>query len=236
MFRLRLGIHQWAAVDRSSIESAFQHASFEGGLAWRLVTEPPFDALVMICPAQRSEDTSRLAKVGEVTLALVRSDGHVHPLELPFRCDGFRSVLRRVQCELLGDIEAEWESADLPDTSVTAHAPHQIMLRHWPPASLLYNDPSRVRMAALLIERKFSMPELASVSGQSVAQCSFFVQALHRAGLVEHYSPGTTFDVPQRRGTLCAASSTAERKSLKQALFGSIKHWFKARGRAGRQI
>lgn len=222
MFFLRLGVHQCASGDRPLIESAFRLYASDASFAWKLVDEPPFEVLIMYCPVARPRSGSSIeGAYSEATLALVRSDGQFHPLARPICTAEFRSLLRQIHCAMLGGLRLEGESVIPPVEEPIAADTRQVMLRDWPPASLLRNDRQKIDLAVLLLERKVSMRELAALSGQPISQCSLFVQSLDRAGLVEHYA----FEVPTSAQRLrWARPAIAQRKSTQRGFGARIRH------------
>mgnify|MGYP003583401272 CR=1 FL=1 len=187
MFFLRLGIHRWATVDRGSLDSLFQGFTTDRGFAWRLGETPPFDGLIMNYPqdpaGQGRSDDGWLAP----RLAVFGSDRRIHPLEQPVTAEQLGELLCKLQVELL--LKRSINGGHSAHVSLKASISdlRRIMLRTWPPASLLCDDPGRVHLAAILMERKCNLAELSALSGQSITQCDFFIQLVHRAGLVEHY-------------------------------------------------
>lgn len=200
MFILRLGIHRWATIDREWLDSVFQEFKNDRGFAWRLVQEPPFDGLIMNYPA----DSAEMGKSGDpqaaAPLAVFGPDGRVHSLKNPAEIEYFKELLSKLQIDLL--LKRSLNRGDDTDGSskISLSDPRQVMLRTWPPSALLCNDPERVHLAAILMEQKCNVAELAARSGQAIAQCDFFVQIMHRAGLVEHYPADTSSSVAMHRG------------------------------------
>ena len=81
-------------------------------------------------------------------------------------------------------------SSDLrPFVDPPAPEPIRYMLRSWPQAVLLKNDPDLVRMASLLMTQQLSMDELADLSGLTLYSSAEFLQLLHEHDLLEVHVP-----------------------------------------------
>lgn len=80
-------------------------------------------------------------------------------------------------------------SVQYAHTDHPALGPIRYMLRRWPPATLLNNEPDKVRMASVLAREEVSMDELADLSEQTLTRCAEFLQALHELEVLEVHQP-----------------------------------------------
>ncbi|RUR71234.1 hypothetical protein EJP67_29740 [Variovorax guangxiensis] len=186
MLPLRLGVHRVPAIERVVIQTIVRLSAHDTDFAWLLVDAPPYDALLVDeTTVGGMDDISRLARV---IIRLTRAGASEYPdvLERPIRAEKLQQLLKRIGDNLHGE-RLPHSGAGGEEMKIEVSDSVRFMLRRWPSALLLGNDPGKVRMASLLVRRELNAIELAELSEQSLSQCATFLHALRQAGVLELY-------------------------------------------------
>ncbi|RUR71284.1 hypothetical protein EJP67_29990 [Variovorax guangxiensis] len=200
------------------IEAVLVESAWHPDFIWQLVDEPPFDALLIVRPTSQEQDSSVGLDHDFGTMAIVCTSGKFHTLEMPLNPVQLRRSLIELQPEpRLGFETCRCRTASSEECDAT-----RLMLKCWPPTSLLDNDPDRVQLAVLLLEQRISFTELIERSGQSPTQCALFVSVLDQVGLLERYS-----DIPSIPQPAVPRLPVKPRfgRSLTQMIFVLSRKW-----------
>ena len=195
MSNLRLGTYKLPAAEVVLVQTLFRLYAHGGDFNWTFVSAPPYDALLV--DGSNDEDVApEVAAMAKSVLRLTRMNSTPRPdtLQRPSRADKLQEWLRSIQNGFEDTRPAAWLASapsqpaasepPQPEAPITI-SPLRFKLRRWPPAALLRSDPNRIRMATILSRRALNAAELASISGQEVAECQSFLQTLQTTGLVE---------------------------------------------------
>jgi hypothetical protein len=219
MPRLRLGLFRLPAVEIVVVQTIVRLSAQNGSFPWKLVDEPPFDALLV--DGTLIED--HLAEVEQMapavlTVTRLHSEGMANTLERPIRAEKLQQWLSNTGREL---VEARrWAGAVKLESALSQELldSARFMLRRWPPVALMGRNEDNDRMANLLWQRQMSVSEMAERSGQSVSRCVGFLQVLRNAGVL---------DVHVRASLQAEAQPPATRQQSRR------ESWHPARGLVG---
>ncbi|MDQ0043664.1 hypothetical protein [Variovorax boronicumulans] len=190
------------AVEIVVVQTIVRLSAQNGSFPWKLVDEPPFDALLV--DGTLIED--RLAEVEQMapavlTVTRLHSEGMANTLERPIRAEKLQQWLSNTGREL---VEARrWAGAVKLESALSQELldSARFMLRRWPPVALIGRNEDNDRMANLLWQRQMSVSEMAERSGQSVSRCVGFLQVLRNAGVLDVQMGETTPDAPKLPAT-----------------------------------
>ncbi|MDQ0606331.1 hypothetical protein [Variovorax boronicumulans] len=202
MPRLRLGLFRLPAVEIVVVQTIVRLSAQNGSFPWKLVDEPPFDALLV--DGTLIED--HLAEVEQMapavlTVTRLHSEGMANTLERPIRAEKLQQWLSNTGREL---VEARrWAGAVKLESALSQELldSARFMLRRWPPVALMGRNEDNDRMANLLWQRQMSVSEMAERSGQSVSRCVGFLQVLRNAGVLDVQMGETPPDAPKLPAT-----------------------------------
>lgn len=201
----RCGVRGLPAAETLLLRTLFrlyQHGASD--FRWTLVDAAPYDALLVDANAETADDNVQaILTLGSAALA-----GMPNALARPLRSEMLEAWLLSTQRELLAKQEtaalaapvavpAEQPAAApaaMPAVTVPVATAAQAAdgnanadtykLTRWPPAAMLRNDPSLIRMATVLSRRAMTIAELARVSQQPADNASMFVMSLRDASLL----------------------------------------------------
>jgi len=197
MQALRLGAHKLPEAEVVLLRTLFRLFAYDKAFCWTLSSEAPYDALVVDANAPEAQSPEFRASVSAVlTLGPASAGDGPDRLARPLRADRLQAWLkskeataqeaRLASAQTPGRVAAPVQTPT-PAESAAPKAPSQgsLKLRRWPPASILRNDPMRVRMATLLSRRAMVPSELAAACNQPLAMCQAFMTNLQLMGLLE---------------------------------------------------
>ncbi|PIF73802.1 hypothetical protein CLU95_0919 [Variovorax sp. 54] len=174
---LRLGVHRLPAIERVVIQTTVRLSANQGNCRWKLVQEPPYDALLVDETGLDSLDES--SRAASVILKLTRDASDLpNSLQRPIRAEKLQLLLRDLQQTLHEASTKRRLTSKKPVASDSA----RFMLRRWPANKLIANDPDKILLASLLMRYTLSARELAKLSKQSISRCTEFLHLLHQAG------------------------------------------------------
>ena len=255
MSSYRLGTYRLPAAEVVLVRTLMRLYAHDASFPWTFADAPPYDALLADGTTAEGSGTEpeRLARA---VLRLTRLNGGGGPdtLERPLRADKLQAWLKRVEAGIHGtpgagapaepaaasaapERQARPEPAAAPASRGAAEAQAapaldptlagvRLKLRRWPPATMLRNDPQRIRMATLLSRRPLQVEELASISGRPLDECQTFVRNLQAVGLVNvQASPPESSLAPQAGAEPAVAhhTHTPPRARFAAGLIGSIR-------------
>lgn len=207
--QLRLGTIGLAAKDVAYIRALLRLYTHTAKLAWVLVDQPPYQAVVTD-RAARAGDPAWFAQFTGAVLTLVEPPGAPEDdtVAYPVHAEQLRTWLARRQQDLHAPASrtapapapaaAPNVTASAPTAAAAAAVPaavgeRRFKLRRWPSPALLQGDPSHLKIATLLSRNALGVARLAALTGQSEDACRRFVATLHGAGLlVESVASGST--------------------------------------------
>lgn len=181
---LRCGVQGLPAAETALVRTLFrlyQHGTSD--FRWSLVDSAPYDAIL----------------VDSNSPHLATEHGHdgvkaVLTLTRPLRSEMLETWLLQTQREFFPEGMAarpvEAVQAPLPARPAAAQTPvpapqaNAYKLMRWPPAAMLRNDPTLIRMATVLSRRAMTITELAQVSQQPLDNAQAFALALRDAGML----------------------------------------------------
>lgn len=177
---LKLGVHHLSEAEARLVQAMVRLFAIgaPGNFHWVFANQQPFDAVIV--DAQSPDmGTPALQCISKVILAL--SDGlpSVHAydtLTRPIRSDRLENWLSNMQHKL---------HASPAKTHHALDTQHCFKLRHWPPAQLLHQDPSRLSMATLMSRQAVTVEELVKITKEPPERCHTFVQLLRSMNLVD---------------------------------------------------
>lgn len=244
---LRCGVLGLSVAETALIRTLFklyQHGS--GDFRWTLADAAPYDALLVdaavdITSARTLAAADTILTIGSAALA-----GQPDALARPLRSEMLEAWLLRTQRRLLAAGQAPEApvhrpaaialpatlSAILSATAVPDPMPSakpvatpadtgMHKLTRWPPAAMLRNDPTLIRMATMLARRPIKVSDLAQACQQPVDAASAFVFALRDAGLLEKAAPSP---LPRpARAPIGAARPTHVPAKLQRSLVSRIR-------------
>jgi len=224
MPRLRLGLFRLPAVEIVVVQTIVRLSAQNGSFPWKLVDEPPFDALLV--DGTLIED--HLAEVEQMapavlTVTRLHSEGMANTLERPIRAEKLQQWLSNTGREL---VEArQWAGAGKLESALSQELldSARFMLRRWPPVALMGRNEDNDRMANLLWQRQMSVSELAERCGQSVSRCVGFLQVLRNAGVLDVQLGGTP---PDESRLPAAPQPKKESPDPGQGLIGGLARRF----------
>ncbi len=205
---LRLGTFQLSPAEAGLIRALVQ--LFASGdtseLNWQYVDEAPYDVLVVdanvkdMAAVRSLNKAGSLLKVGE---AVPGAGAGPEMMVRPIRRDKLEVSLLHFQHQILqGGSGREVINVQEADSAIriagamlrqddpgNASAQPRFKLRRWPPAELLHNDASRIRMATLLSKRPMLMSEMVEMSRQPIERCKAFIQLLQGFNLIDAHLP-----------------------------------------------
>lgn len=186
--QLRCGVQGLPAAETALVRTLFrlyQHGASD--FRWSLVDSAPYDAIL----------------VDSNSPHLATEHGHegvkaVLTLTRPLRSEMLETWLLQTQREFFPEGKAARPaeaapaaaSARPPEAPAAAHTPvpapqaDAYKLMRWPPAAMLRNDPTLIRMATVLSRRAMTITELAQVSQQPLDNAQAFALALRDAGML----------------------------------------------------
>lgn len=186
---LRLGLYRLPTIERVVIQTTIRLSANQGNCRWKLVQEPPYDALLVDETGLDSLDESLRAT--SVILKLTRYASELpNSLQRPIRAEKLQLLLRELQQTLHEASTKRRLASEKPAAPSSA----RFMLRRWPANKLIANDPDRILLASLLIRYTLSARELAKLSKQSISRCTEFLHLLHQAGALNVHPVGS-FDL-----------------------------------------
>lgn len=179
---LRLGVHRLPAIERVVIQTTVRLAAHQGSRKWKLVQDPPYDALLV--DESDFDSLDEALRTTRFILKLTRdASDQPNSLQRPIRAEKLQHLLRSLQ----HTSPSAWAHRLDGDEGPKLEGPERFMLERWPANRLLANDPERVLLASLLMRYTLSASELADLSKQPVSRCTDFLYLLQQAGaLVLH--------------------------------------------------
>lgn len=218
----RLGQWQLPESEISLIRAYFRLYVQNPGFRWNFVEEPPFDALLI--DESVTDINSVLKKFAPHASILVtweQKNNAVSFLQRPLRSDNLEKWLKRIEYEIsqqessserpvltsavLSTIQAS--NSVLPNSSRPAgtggnekpasHSSEYFKLRRWPPAMLLQKNPTRTRLATMLLRRAMRLEEMTAVTQRPLQECVSFLNLLKNSGLIEVYAEAVPTPQPQ---------------------------------------
>lgn len=240
MQALRLGAHKLPEAEVVLLRTLFRLFAYDKTFCWTLSSEAPYDALVVDANAPEAQSPEFRASVSAVlTLGPASAGDGPDRLARPLRADRLQAWLkskeasaqeaRLTSAQTPGRVAAPVPApAPAPAETAASKAPSQgsLKLRRWPPASILRNDPMRVRMATLLSRRAMVPRELAAACDQPLAMCQAFMTNLQLMGLLE--SPaGVAAPTPPPEAVAKASHKTSSghgAKAVSPSLIKSIRN------------
>lgn len=203
--QLRLGTIGLAAKDVAYIRALLRLYTHTAKLAWVLVDQPPYQAVVTD-RAARAGDPAWFAQFTGAVLTLVEPPGAPEDdtVAYPVHAEQLRTWLARRQQDLhapasrAAPAPAAAPNVTAPAAAASAAVPAaagelRFKLRRWPSPALLQGDPSHLKIATLLSRNALGIARLAALSGQPEDACRRFLVTLQQAGLlVESVASGST--------------------------------------------
>lgn len=183
---LRCGVQGLPAAEAALVRTLFrlyQHGASD--FRWSLVDSAPYDAILVDSNSPHLATEHGHAGVKAV-LTLTR----------PLRSEMLETWLLQTQREFFpeGKAAPAVEPVQAPVPAKLSEAPVTVRtsapqadaykLMRWPPAAMLRNDPSLIRMATMLSRRAMTIAELAQVSQQPIDNAQAFALALRDAGML----------------------------------------------------
>ena len=190
---LRCGVQGLPAAETTLVRTLFKlyhHGASD--FRWALVDVPPYDAMLVDSNANHAEVAQ-----GHPTVKAVLTVGSTGPaaspntLTRPLRSEMLEAWLLQVQRQFSSPTGSTAPAQALPTlaTASEAREPDAYKLSRWPPAAVLRNDASLIRMATALSRRPMTLIELARLSQQPVERVRSFVRVLRKADLLERPAP-----------------------------------------------
>lgn len=217
---LRCGVQGLPAAEVALIRTLFklyQHGTSD--FCWVLVDTQPCDALLRDA---NTETPGALPGHEAVEAVLVLGGASLasspNALARPLRSEMLEAWLLKTQHQIFAKTQ--------PVAAVNALRAHETgaanrvnaacvglyKLLRWPPATMLRNDPSLIRMATVLSRRPMNINELARVSQQPIDIAHAFVIALYKAALLD--SPSRALATPTTNVPRTASSERKVERSL----------------------
>lgn len=134
---------------------------------------------VYLCEASDAVPTGSVASEGCVVVPVARRGESIDPkntLARPIRADDFVQLLRGL--ETLPILVDRLSAKALPEQG-------RARLLRWPAQTVLGGQMAWLKLATMLSKHAFSVADLSRLSGQSLAACEAFMQAMHQHELLE---------------------------------------------------
>lgn len=217
---LRFGVRGLPAAETTLVRTLFKlyhHGASD--FRWALVDAPPYDALLVDSSVGNTGAMQGYQAVKAVlTLGSAAVTALPNTLTRPLHSEILEAWLLQTQLQFFPEkgpstlIQAQQPQANTSQAADT----DVYKLTRWPPATMLRNDPSLIRMATALSRRSMQTSELARISQQPVESAHAFVLAMRHAGLLER-SPSARAARPSRQegsDTRPAAQQKIERSLI----------------------
>ena len=223
---LRLGTYKLPAAEVILVRTLMRLYAHDSAFRWTFVDTAPYDAL-LVDGTTADGNNGEAARLARAVLKLTRmneGDGS-DTIERPLRADKLQAWLKRAERDFVVTRPMTQPGEPVVEAAPSGPTPGiRFKLRRWPPATMLRNDPQRIRMATLMSRRALQVSELATISGQPLNECQTFVRNLQLVGLLDVQEAAPPPAAPAV-GTAPAASAAATpaRPSFARGLIGNIR-------------
>lgn len=206
MTAFTLGVHNVPAAEVALIKTLVRLFAHDPSFQWRFSDTGPFDAVLTDATSVAGHPPASLARaVLKITRATAAADADC--ISRPIRAEQLKAWLASQEQRL--SAQTTKPSAE-PKRPAAKSGGLRFKLRRWPSATLLKNDPQRIRLATLLARRALGARELSTISQLPAQQCQDFVETLRQADLLE---------VLETPATAAASTSTAPVRPIPQTSF-----------------
>lgn len=182
---LRLGVYKFPSAEDAVIQTIIRLYASDLGFSWRVVTVPPYDALLVDGSVDPDEIPACGTPEAVLRITQMHSGDCFQAMARPIRADKLHKWLKGIECGLRRSeavLDIRW--SDMP-LEVEASESAWYTLRRWPSALLLRHDADNVRMATLLSRRALNAGGLARYSRLPLSRCVLYLQTLKAAGYLE---------------------------------------------------
>lgn len=208
---LRLGVIELHPAEEALIKTLFRLYGVEPAFKWHLVTNPPYDALLIdyrYWPDDLNKNAYGRSVMKVAPFGQEADDG----MRRPIRSEQLVDWLGQVQLEIEGPrqidkgIFSRWkakpQSTALESANIGAESwlngagtppknnpeggsrKAYFKLIRWPGPDLIQGDHNRIRIATLLTRRYFDLNSISGHANVSFSECEKFVVELDRRGLL----------------------------------------------------